>query len=448
MSPTVLLTALLLIATGAVYLPLWLHTHHLTSDSIAFHGSGGDGGGWLSSSSSSSSASHYHLRQLGSRRRTNAALGHPLSAASSSSSSSWELKALEDRIHYLETKLNSYLAFDSDPFLRLKTPAKCQQLRKIKDLACTKKEQMTPNGCALDNQSVCLDNFPAAPPSLLSGGSTSSDSSGRADCIVYDFGIRESPEYGLAFLKEPFGCEVVGFDPSPISVKWWENKKTEIQAQAQQHRGSYQFQPVGASGTDGTLTLREYDWDQVSILELPQRVVNPADCNSSGGCKYHFHKKQAQHEIPVVTLATAMERLGHADKRITLLKLDVEGSEYMFLERMIDDLSCRQVDQLTLEWHHYDYDTRYGVTSNPQLNVMVALLKDRCGLEQYWAHESTGWPSNQKLYADMGMTLYYTLSSFMRTQWIFEDEEMVEEEAAGGRSGMKNQQAKGAARRH
>jgi hypothetical protein len=99
---------------------------------------------------------------------------------------------------------------------------------------------------------------------------------------------------------------------------------------------------------------------------------------------------------------------------------DVEGSEYMFLERMIDDLSCRQVDQITLEWHHYDYDRRYGVTSNPQVNVLVALLKDRCGLEQYWGHGSKGWPSNQKIYAEMGMNLYYYLSSFKRTRWDFD----------------------------
>jgi hypothetical protein len=104
---------------------------------------------------------------------------------------------------------------------------------------------------------------------------------------------------------------------------------------------------------------------------------------------------------------------------LLLLLQDVEGSEYTFLERMIDDLSCRNVDQLTLEWHHYNYDSRYGVTSNPQINVMVALLKDRCGLEQYWVHSSKGWPSNQKIYAEMGFQLYYTLSSFKRTRWDF-----------------------------
>ena len=92
----------------------------------------------------------------------------------------------------------------------------------------------------------------------------------------------------------------------------------------------------------------------------------------------------------------------------------------MFLEQMIDDLSCRKVDQLTLEWHHYSYDSRYGVTSNPQINVFVALLKDRCGLEQFWVHDSLGWPSNSKEYQEMGMNLYYTLTAFHRTKWTFD----------------------------
>jgi hypothetical protein len=97
----------------------------------------------------------------------------------------------------------------------------------------------------------------------------------------------------------------------------------------------------------------------------------------------------------------------------------VEGSEYMFLERMIDDLTCRRVDQLTLEWHHYDHDSRYGFASLPQINVLVALLRDRCGLEQFQLHSAEGWPSNKRIYVEMGMNLYYNLASFKRTRWAF-----------------------------
>jgi len=210
----------------------------------------------------------------------------------------------------------------------------------------------------------------------------------------------------LAFAKQ---CTVIGFDPSPISVEWWKKNKNEITAE----HPLYNFSPRGAGGFDGTIELGEYDWGQVSIIQFPERVINTNDCNTHGACKYHFHK-QTKVRIPVQTLFSAMKEHGHS--RISLLKLDVEGSEYAFLEAMIDDLSCRKVDQLVLEWHHYDHDTRYGVTSNPQVNVLVALLKERCGLEQFWIHASRGWPSNQKIYAEMGMTLYYSLSSFKRTK--------------------------------
>ena len=107
-----------------------------------------------------------------------------------------------------------------------------------------------------------------------------------------------------------------------------------------------------------------------------------------------------------------MKELGHY--RISLLKLDIEGSEYRFLETMITNGFCLLVDQLTLEWHHFDFDLRYGLSSVPVINMLVTLLKERCGLEQFWVHSDEGWPSNLKLFHEMGLTLYYNLASFKR----------------------------------
>ena len=313
-----------------------------------------------------------------------------------------------DRIRYLETKLNTYLAFTSDPFLANKArPAICSNAVMIKKIACQTDER-----CELDDQSVCMDQFPAFAVGMEESATPPENSSANKNCVVYDFGIRESPEYGLAFAKAPFNCQVIGFDPSPISVTWWENKRDDIISKYP----AYKFQPVGAGGHDGMLVLREYDWGQVSIIGFPELKVDVTRCEW-GACKYIFHEVQKEFHIPVKTLSTIMTELGH--QRIDLLKLDVEGGEYLFLEKMIDDLSCRQVDQITMEWHHYDHDIRYGVTSSPQRNLIVALLSERCGLEQFWTHPSKGWPSNQKLYAEMGMTLYYTVSSFKRTKWDF-----------------------------
>jgi FkbM family methyltransferase len=335
-----------------------------------------------------------------------------IGSTGSSKSKSSSVESLLDRVQYLETKLNAYLAFTSDPFLANKSPAKCEKSVMIKEIACKADEK-----CELDDQEVCLDTFPViggatdAAPSAKSAQSTAKN--GKKNCVVYDFGIRESPEYGLAFAKAPFDCQVVGFDPSPVSVEWWKKEKDNILAKYP----GYTFHAVGAAGHDGMLELREYDWGQVSIVEFPTRVVDVTRCTGQN-CKYTFHKKQGSFNIPVKTLATVMKELGH--QRVNLLKVDVEGGEYTFLEKMIDDLSCRKVDQITMEWHHYNHDIRYGVTSSPQRNLIVALLSERCGLEQFWTHDGAkGWPSNQKLYAEMGITLYYTLTSFKRVKWDF-----------------------------
>lgn len=224
---------------------------------------------------------------------------------------------LQDRIRYLETKLNAFLAFTSDPFLSTKSPAQCKNRKYIKDLACVGNEH-----CALDNQMICLDNFPNLDKSALSSirglvsGSQNTAAAAenqQQECIVYDFGIRESPEYGLAFAKAPFHCNVVGFDPSPISVEWWKRNQQSIR----KDHPKYDFMGVGAGGVDGPLELHEYDWGQVSILQYPQRVIDTNNCTSAG-CRYkHFNQKTFT--IPVKTLSTIMNELGH--QHLTLLKL-------------------------------------------------------------------------------------------------------------------------------
>jgi hypothetical protein len=130
---------------------------------------------------------------------------------------------------------------------------------------------------------------------------------------MYDFGIRADPWYGLAFAKAPFNCQVVGFDPSPISIEWWKKEEQTIR----QDHPRYEFKEYGAGGVDGPLELMEYDWDQVSILRYPSLVVDIKNC-TSGACRYHRYN-QKSFTIPVRTLKSVMAELGHS--RIDLLKV-------------------------------------------------------------------------------------------------------------------------------
>ena len=80
-----------------------------------------------------------------------------------------------------------------------------------------------------------------------------------------------------------------------------------------------------------------------------------------------------------------MKELGHEGRTIDVLKVDVEGSEYAFLENLLDSSNgCPAfISQITLEWHHFSWDMRYGEGSNPSMNAISTLLHT-CGLKLIW----------------------------------------------------------------
>ena len=298
-------------------------------------------------------------------------------------SSSGIIQALKDRVQMLETKLNTYLGYNSDPFLWIQVPAACKNSTALEEYC------IPARSCDI-GMYVCLDDFP------------------YNDCTVYDFGIREQPDFGVVLSKPPFNCKVYAFDPSPITQKWFETN-AELKQNPNYHLFHY-----GGGGADELITLREYDWDQVSIYSYPKWVVaNPRNCTESR-CRFQKFAPQRLHQVPVRSVGSIMAELGH--DRVDVLKLDVEGSEYRMLEGLIDTKTCQKIGQMTLEWHHFDYDRRYGASSIPHLNVFTKLLQEECGLSQFWLHDDTGWPSNEELYIDMQLTLRYNLASFMQVK--------------------------------
>ena len=276
---------------------------------------------------------------------------------------------------------------------------------------------------------------PRLPPSAQAHGRVARGL--KAECVVYDFGIRQQPQFGEA-MAATFGgrCEVHAFDPSPVTLKW-------IDESGLKDNPNYHFHAVGASGWDGSMEVQAYNWEQVSLVRAPihfecdvlgleagtgvdgspPRFVTRKASNlaflDKKGCKMEFPKKPPfgkELMVPVKTLPTIMAELGHSF--IDVLKLDVEGSEYLFLAHALDHYRARgerlPFDQLTIELHHFTLDPRYGDGASPEVSELVRMLQLE-GFECYFnGKKDGGWPGAEPAKPGMGYARYMLLN-FVRT---------------------------------
>jgi len=317
--------------------------------------------------------------------------------------------SLEERLRYLELKVNAQSNFGvTDPFFGTKRNKHlCRNSSDLEEFGCRPgfegyDDDETCTGSF--DHAVCLDHLPKPRPDPFE------PVTGEPKCLVYDMGIRANPEFG-AVMARVFGCEVHAFDPSPVSKEWWKSSK----ADELRKLGNYHFHPYGAGGMDGELRLNGYNWGQVSILKYPSTLL---DCRSKNKpdkdhCRMVDVPQQAFH-VPVKTLPTIRRELGHENRTLDILKVDVEGSEYAFLEQLLDSSGgCPSyVQQIALEWHHMPWDPRYGEGSSPSINALTTILH-ACGLKMFWHWRA--WPSKDAIYVKMGMNnMMYSLSSYVR----------------------------------
>ncbi len=216
-------------------------------------------------------------------------------------------RSLVDRLLYLEQKFAGMTNWVRDPHLWRKQTYACQNSTDLYPEHCaayerahmgrnvTKRERNIaksdrPPGCSHRNydHTMCLDRtcgFCGDWGQYRTGGMKSEP------CVVYDFGIREEPQYGIAMATK-FGCEVHAFDPSPITRKFIEREKEnpkilkDVMPQTEQgwfsrkakdkknKAGTWTFHEYGAGGDDTTLDLFGYDWEQVSIQKTRYREDN------------------------------------------------------------------------------------------------------------------------------------------------------------------------------
>ena len=146
------------------------------------------------------------------------------------------------------------------------------------------------------------------------------------DSVVYSLGVGDSIDFDLHLIRGS-GATVFAFDPTPYACQWVEQQDLPPQ---------FIFKPWAAAAEDGALRL----YRRVNRQGKRDNVMWTTD--SAAGDVSDFV------DAPAYSLQTMMERLGH--ERIDLLKMDVEGAEYLILAGLnhVQQLP----EQLLVEFHH------------------------------------------------------------------------------------------------
>ncbi|MBN1115588.1 MAG: FkbM family methyltransferase [Bacteroidales bacterium] len=140
--------------------------------------------------------------------------------------------------------------------------------------------------------------------------------------IVYSIGIGTDISFDTALI-EKIGCEVHAFDPTPKTIDWLKSRPAT---------NKFKFSPFGLAHFDGIMDFF-----------LPNKTDHV-----SGSLVSNEAANSKTIAVQMKRLKTIMNEFNH--RRLDILKMDVEGSEY----RIIDDILENQIvaGQLLIEFHH------------------------------------------------------------------------------------------------
>lgn len=152
--------------------------------------------------------------------------------------------------------------------------------------------------------------------------------------VVYSFGVGRNVDWDLAMIRR-FGVTVHAFDPTPESIRW-------VRSQALSEK--FAFHACGISDRDG-----------LQAFHAPKRASGyyTTEKRRRGGADV------APVQGEVRRLSSLMREMGH--RRIDVLKLDVEGSEFAAIPDLVRE--GIEIGQLLVEvhYHHRAHSFREGM---------------------------------------------------------------------------------------
>ncbi|MFD2968460.1 FkbM family methyltransferase [Sphingobacterium bambusae] len=142
------------------------------------------------------------------------------------------------------------------------------------------------------------------------------------DSIVYSFGIGQDVSFDKAIIQA-HQCQVFGFDPTPKSITWIGEQQLPKQ---------FHFYPVGlGTKTEEVKFHLPKNKDHVSGSVFDHKLVSEEDYVA----------------VPLKSFADILLDTGH--QAIDVLKMDIEGSEYVVIESILQ--AGIPIKQLLLETH-------------------------------------------------------------------------------------------------
>jgi len=157
------------------------------------------------------------------------------------------------------------------------------------------------------------------------GGWFIPDGSLQADSIIVDAGLGEDISFSESIIFE-LGCMVHGFDPTPKSIAYVKDRTCT--------KKNFFLHALGIAGSN-----------RDSIFFLPNNSNHV-----SGSISESPHLGEIQIAVKLIDFEALLRIIG-ADK-IDLLKIDIEGAEYEFLDSDSFLRNAHRVKILCIEFHH------------------------------------------------------------------------------------------------